>query len=187
MEAIILVGGLGTRLRPLTHTIPKPLLPLANVPMVERMVKNLPEIFDTATEKWTETGLMSTRITRSAVTILADGRVISAGGFGPTGSLASAEIYDPNSKSWTLIEPLPEKKVGPTGTRLLNGTILVLGGRFSEAMLLNPISLSWTSAGKLSQSRQGHTATITNDGSVVIIGGEARNSGIHASTEIYKP
>ena len=48
MEAIILVGGLGTRLRPLTHTIPKPLLPLANVPMVERMVNNLPEAFDTA-------------------------------------------------------------------------------------------------------------------------------------------
>ena len=48
MEAIILVGGLGTRLRPLTNTIPKPLLPLANVPMVERMVRNLPEVFDTA-------------------------------------------------------------------------------------------------------------------------------------------
>ena len=48
MEAIILVGGLGTRLRPLTYTIPKPLLPLANVPMVEHMVKNLPEVFDTA-------------------------------------------------------------------------------------------------------------------------------------------
>ena len=48
MEAIILVGGLGTRLRPLTHTIPKPLLPLANIPMVERMVRNLPEVFDTA-------------------------------------------------------------------------------------------------------------------------------------------
>ena len=48
MEAIILVGGLGTRLRPLTHTVPKPLLPLANVPMVERMVRALPEAFDTA-------------------------------------------------------------------------------------------------------------------------------------------
>mgnify|MGYP002172717303 CR=1 FL=1 len=48
MEAIILVGGLGTRLRPLTLTIPKPLLPLANVPMVGRMVRNLPEVFDTA-------------------------------------------------------------------------------------------------------------------------------------------
>ena len=48
MEAIILVGGLGTRLRPLTQTIPKPLLPLANVPMVERMVRKLPDVFDTA-------------------------------------------------------------------------------------------------------------------------------------------
>lgn len=48
MEAIILVGGLGTRLRPLTKTIPKPLLPLANIPMVERMVRNLPDDFDTA-------------------------------------------------------------------------------------------------------------------------------------------
>ena len=145
------------------------------------------EIFDTTSETWTETGLMSTRITRSAVTTLSDGRVISAGGFGPKGSLASVEIYDPTSKSWTLIEPLTDKKVGPTGTRLLNGAVLVLGGRFSEALLLNPVSLSWTSAGKLSQSRKGHTATITNDGSVVIVGGEARNSSILASTEIYKP
>ncbi len=48
MEAIILVGGLGTRLRPLTFTIPKPLLPLANVPMVERMITKLPDVFDTA-------------------------------------------------------------------------------------------------------------------------------------------
>ena len=48
MEAIILVGGFGTRLRPLTLTVPKPLLPLANIPMVERMIRNLPEIFDTA-------------------------------------------------------------------------------------------------------------------------------------------
>ena len=48
MEAIILVGGLGTRLRPLTYTIPKPLLPLANIPMVERMVRKLPNVFDTA-------------------------------------------------------------------------------------------------------------------------------------------
>ena len=47
MEAIILVGGLGTRLRPLTKTIPKPLLPLANIPMVERMILNLPEKIDT--------------------------------------------------------------------------------------------------------------------------------------------
>ena len=42
MEAIILVGGYGTRLKPLTYTIPKPLLPLLNRPMVEYIIDKLP-------------------------------------------------------------------------------------------------------------------------------------------------
>jgi mannose-1-phosphate guanylyltransferase len=38
VRAIVLVGGEGTRLRPLTHTTPKPLLPVGNVPMIERVL-----------------------------------------------------------------------------------------------------------------------------------------------------
>ena len=36
MDAILLVGGFGTRLQPLTKTRPKPMIPLANVPFVAR-------------------------------------------------------------------------------------------------------------------------------------------------------
>jgi mannose-1-phosphate guanylyltransferase len=39
--AVVLVGGFGTRLRPLTETIPKQLLPVAGVAMIERVLAQL--------------------------------------------------------------------------------------------------------------------------------------------------
>ena len=41
MRAVVLVGGFGTRLRPLTYSIPKPLLPVANVRLLEHVIAGL--------------------------------------------------------------------------------------------------------------------------------------------------
>lgn len=41
MHAVVLVGGFGTRLRPLTYSVPKPLLPVANVRQLEHLIAQL--------------------------------------------------------------------------------------------------------------------------------------------------
>jgi dTDP-glucose pyrophosphorylase len=40
-QALILVGGFGTRLRPLTLSVPKPTVPFANKPMVVHQLEAL--------------------------------------------------------------------------------------------------------------------------------------------------
>lgn len=65
---------------------------------------------------------------------LADGRVLAAGGFNASGpfntvaSLSSAEIYDPQTNSWSPTGSLNEPRPAPFATRLANGRVLVFGG-----------------------------------------------------------
>ncbi len=41
MQAVILAGGIGTRLKPITDYVPKPLIPINNIPIIERQIMQL--------------------------------------------------------------------------------------------------------------------------------------------------
>jgi NDP-sugar pyrophosphorylase family protein len=41
MRAVVLAGGLGTRLAPYTHAFPKPLMPIGNIPIIEIVLRQL--------------------------------------------------------------------------------------------------------------------------------------------------
>ena len=46
VKAVLLVGGLGTRLRPLTYRIPKPLIPVMGKPLIMHVIDSMPAEID---------------------------------------------------------------------------------------------------------------------------------------------
>ena len=46
MKAVLLVGGMGTRLRPLTYRIPKPLVPVVGKPLIMHVIDSIPSEVD---------------------------------------------------------------------------------------------------------------------------------------------
>ena len=43
MKAVLLAAGLGTRLRPITDEVPKCMVPVNGMPIIEKQIKNLLE------------------------------------------------------------------------------------------------------------------------------------------------
>jgi uncharacterized repeat protein (TIGR01451 family) len=140
-----------------------------------------PSLGNLATARWYQTS-----------TLLPNGQVLIAGGQGLSGYLASAELYDPTSQTFTTTGSMIAPRAGHTATLLTNGQVLIAGGENSagylaSAELYNPASGTFTSTtGTLATARFLHTATLLPSGQVLIAGGQ-NPSGYLASAELYDP
>jgi len=159
------------------------------------------ELYDPTTGNWTATGSMGTARWGHSMTLLQNGKALVAGGApDQTNSsfLASAELYDPGSGTWAATGSLINARDNHTATLLLDGKVLVAGGRgrvvvvggfsirtLSSAELYDPGSGTWTSTGSLLAARDVHTATLLPDGRVIAAGGA--NTNYLASAELYAP
>lgn len=68
MQAVILAGGLGTRLWPLTKEVPKPMVPVAGVPYLEHQLRLL------ARQAITDVGLLTGYLGEQVEAYFGDGR-----------------------------------------------------------------------------------------------------------------
>jgi Ca2+-binding RTX toxin-like protein len=90
------------------------------------------EEYDPTTGHWGPTGFLGARRTTHQTTLLADGKVLVAGGFGPDaqGTLVpQGEVYDPATRRWAFTAPMIVPRQSPTMTLLADGRVLVTGGR----------------------------------------------------------
>ena len=61
------------------------------------------EVYDPASNTWSEVASMNTPRIGHTATVLPNGKVLVTGGGTPTGLATSAEVYDPESDTWSLV------------------------------------------------------------------------------------
>jgi Kelch motif/Galactose oxidase, central domain len=87
------------------------------------------EIYDPAANRWTATGSMSTGRARFGLVSLPDGRLLAAGGVGPTyRMLATVDLWDPATGRWQPTGSLTAAVMWPAIAVLRDGRALIAGG-----------------------------------------------------------
>lgn len=160
------------------------------------------ELWDPRTRTFSAAGeLIEPRVKHTA-TLLADGRVLIVGGVrredGEGGArwveLASAEIWDPRSRTFSAASPLAQARAEHTATLLADGYVLIAGGAsgsgrgVASTELWDPARAEFVDGQSMKTPRSGHTATLVADGRVLVTGGSrSTNASPLSSTELWDP
>jgi hypothetical protein len=153
------------------------------------------ELYDPATSAFANAGHMAHERWGHVATLLSDGKVLVTGGWGNDAVytfLASTEVYDPISGSFTPVAAMGSGRGNHTATLLPNGQVLVAGGWGGEhndsvlpsAELYDPSGSSFSVTGPMAVPRAYHTATLLREGKVLVVGGRTIRD-VHLSAELY--
>lgn len=143
-------------------------------------------LYHPATNTWTTVGDLHEGRWGHAAVLTTENKVLVSGGCAARSgdsarALSSAELYDPDDKSWTLLKPMNDARGGHTAVSFKDGRVLVCGGAAPIAPgeeaalafceLYTPATKSWTATGNLTEPRSRHQALPLSDTTALVVGG----------------
>ena len=125
-------------------------------------------------------------------TLLLNGKVLIAGGMAAG---ATAELYDPATRTFTKTGDMTASRARHTATLLADGRVLIVGGDSAgnTAELYDPSTSAFTRTGDLVVPRMAFSTTLLNTGEVLITSGYDPSARPRftfpplASAELYDP
>ena len=200
---------------PVPTVLPSPVVPPIASALSGARAEQSVQATPTPPGSWTPTALPGQPRSSHIAVLLQDGRVLVAGGSVPIGlfralggrilgitgrqggeAIAGAEIYDPESQSWSDAGALTTPRLNATATLLPDGRVLVAGGEndggnpLRSAEIFDPESESWSVLPDMASAHALHTATLLPDGRVMIAAGNQGEltDGIDAgAVEFFDP
>src|SRR5436190_625278 len=134
------------------------------------VVLNSAEGYDANTGTWSITGSLITARYWHTASLLQNGKVLVAAGSDEGDlftALASAELYDPDTGTWSKTASLSDPRVLHSATLLQNGKVLVAGGyggyvygQSDSEELYDSATGEWSHTGNVNTIRYGHTSTL---------------------------
>ena len=138
------------------------------------------EIYDPRADRWSTTAPMGCYRFDATGTLLADGRVLVAGGQCGGAALNSTEIYDATADRWISAAPMGIRRSGHAAALLPDGDVLVVGGTGEEpnsiaisltsAEIYVPRTNLWVTAASMAAVHVKHSATLLGNGKLLVVG-----------------
>ncbi len=156
------------------------------------------EVYDPATNSFSNSGNIGNARALFGSTLLADGRVAVIAGAGGDifniGPLTACHVWDPNGNNTTSLATLPTDNAFAGVVQTASGTILVVGGAGGTLddpvpddtlYAIDPVSGNLTTLSPMAVDHAGGVTALLEDGTVYVGGGESNSGNAVVTAESY--